>query len=449
MAVPPVTERVPPHNLEAEMAVLGSMLLDNECAGEVLQLLQPDNFYSRANQLIFQIVVELFDQRKAADLVILREVLTKRKLLDEVGGLAHLTEIIEAVPSAANVMHYAEIVRQKAVLRKLITVSNEIQKDAYASSQEVPVLLDQAEKLIFEVAEKDTRGTIVEIKTVLHQVFDRIDRVHDRKGRLTGISSGFYSLDDLTCGFQNGELIILAARPSVGKTTLALNIAEHVAVEGQLPVAIFSLEMSSQQLAQNMLCSRARVNAHLLRRGILPESDNAKLVIAVGKLSEAPIYIDESPGITTLQLRTKARRLKAQYDIKLLIIDYVQLIESESFRRADNRQAEISDISRGIKSLARELEIPILTISQLNRGVEIRDDHRPRMSDLRESGALEQDADVVLLLHRASYYDPNSEPGQAQLIIAKQRNGPTGQVDLAFLSEYLRFENLAARQEPS
>jgi replicative DNA helicase len=431
------------------MAVLGSMLLDNECAGEVLQLLQPDNFYSRANQLIFQIIVELFDQRKAADLVILREVLTKRKLLEEIGGLSYLTSVIEAVPSAANALHYAEIVRQRAVLRKLITVSNEIQRDAYASSQEVPVLLDQAEKLIFEVAEKDTRGTTVEIKTVLHQVFDRIDRVHDRKGRLTGISSGFYSLDDLTCGFQNGELIILAARPSVGKTTLALNIAEHVAVEGQLPVAIFSLEMSSQQLAQNMLCSRARVNAHLLRRGILPESDNAKLVIAVGKLSEAPIFIDETAGITTLQLRTKARRLKAQYDIRLLIIDYVQLIESESFRRADNRQTEISDISRGIKALARELEIPILMISQLNRAVEGRDDHRPRMSDLRESGALEQDADVVLLLHRASYYDPQEDRGKAQLIIAKQRNGPTGQVDLAFLSEYLRFENLAARQEPS
>ncbi len=429
------------------MSVLGSMLLDNECAGDVIQLLQPDNFYSKANQTIYHILVELFDARRNVDLVILREVLTKRGLLDEVGGLAYLTGVIESVPSAANVEHYAGIVREKAVLRRLIGASNQIQKDAYGNTQEVPMILDQAEKLIFEVAEKDTTGATVKIDTLLHKTFERLDRIHERKGRLTGVGSGFYELDDLTCGFQNGEMIILAARPSVGKTTMALNIAERVALKDRLPVAVFSLEMSAQQVAQNMLCAHARVNAQNVRKGILSESDSTKLALAVGTLSEAPIFIDETPGIRTLQLRTKARRLKAQHDIKLLIIDYVQLLESETLRRADNRQQEISDISRGIKSLARELEIPIIAISQLNRAVEGRDDHRPRMSDLRESGALEQDADVVLLLHRASYYDPKEDPGKAQIIVAKQRNGPTGEVELAFLADFMRFENLAARQE--
>lgn len=441
-------ERVPPHNLEAEMAVLGSILLDNECLGDILNILEPDSFYSKANQTIYKILIELFDSRKNVDLVILREELLKRGLLEQVGGMGYLASILEVVPSAANVEHYAEIVRQKAILRRLITVSNEIQKGAYESTQEVPLLLDRAEKLIFEVAERDTRGTTMPISTLLHKTFERIDRIHERKGRLTGIGSGFYELDDMTCGFQNGEMIILAARPSVGKTTMALNIAEYVGVELHLPVAIFSLEMSAQQVAQNMLCSRARVNAHMVRRGRMSESDGSRLSIAVGKLSEAPIFIDESPGITTLQLRTKARRLKAQYDLKLLIIDYVQLIESESFRRSDNRQTEIADISRGIKALARELDIPIIAISQLNRQVEERDDHRPRMSDLRESGALEQDADVVLLLHRACFFNKAADPSEATLIVAKQRNGPTGEVELRFLPEYMRFVNPTDRQEP-
>ena len=431
------------------MAVLGSMLLDNECAGDVLELVQPDYFYSDANRGIFQILIESFDARKSFDLVTLRNALVGRSLLDKVGGEAYLVGLIESVPSAANAVHYAGIVRHKAILRRLITASNEIQRTAYEDQRDAQEVLDRAEKLIFEVAEKETLGATCKINTLINEVFKRIDSLHDRKGRITGIPTGFYDLDDLTCGLQNSELIILAARPSVGKTTLALNIAERVAVENKMGVVIFSLEMSSQQLVQNMLCSRSRIDAQNIRKGFLSESDHVKLTTGAGVLFESPIFIDETPGLTTLQLRTRARRLKSQHDVKLIVVDYIQLLEADYYRRTDSRQEEISFISRGLKSLARELEVPILVISQLNRAVEGREDHKPRMSDLRESGALEQDADVVLLLHRSSYYSPEAEDSAADLIIAKQRNGPTGEIKLAFFPNYLRFENLAARQEPS
>lgn len=440
MAVESILERTLPQSIEAEMSVLGAMLLDNEVISFVIPILSKHSFYKTAHQELFQIILELYDKGQSIDLVILREELKKRSLLEKVGGIEYLLELEEAVPTIGNVEYYATIVREKAIKRNLIEVAAHIQKDAFNDTLDTDNLLDTSERAIFDITQKKFNIASARLNEVLKLTFSRIENLHDRQNRLTGLSTGFYDLDDLTCGLQASELIIVAARPSMGKTSLALNIVEHTGVVEKKSVVIFSLEMAAQQVAQNMLCSHSQVDAHKLRMGFLDDKEWSNLSLGLGSLSEAPIFIDDTPGLTILEVRAKARRLKAQYDIQLAVVDYLQLMEAT---RAENRQQEISIISRGLKSLARELSIPVIAVSQLNRSVEAREGHKPRMSDLRESGSIEQDADVIILLHRDKYYDSEKDD-TAELIIAKQRNGPTGVVKLAFRSHFMRFESLAS-----
>lgn len=440
MVVASILERSLPQSIEAEMSVLGAMLLDNDVINLVVPILHKQSFYKTAHQELFQTVLELYDKGQTVDLVILREELQKRSLLEKVGGIEYLLELEESVPTVGNVEYYANIVREKAIKRSLIEVASNIQKEAFNDVLDTDNLLDVSERAIFDITQKKFNTSSAKLNEVLRLTFDRIEKLHDRKSRLTGLSTGFYDLDDTTCGLQPSELVIVAARPSMGKTSFALNVAEHAGVIEKKAVVIFSLEMSAQQLAQNMLCSHARVDAHRMRMGTLDDKQWSSLSFGVGSLSEAPIFIDDTPGLTVLEVRAKARRLKAQYDIQLVVVDYLQLMDAP---RAESRQQEISIISRGLKSLARELSVPVIAVSQLNRSVESREGHKPRMSDLRESGSLEQDADVIILLHRDNYYDPEKD-STAELIIAKQRNGPTGVVKLAFRSHIMRFESLAS-----
>ncbi len=440
-------DRVPPHDLEAEIAVLGSMLLDPEAAGRVVSILKPTHFYRGPHADVFAVLTELYDANRAIDIVLLREDLQKRGILEKVGGAGFLSRILASVPTAANAEHYARIVKENGLRRAVITAANEIEKQAYEGALDGGDLVDFAETQFFEMDGRSSGGEATHIRDVLTETFQKIDAMQGQEGRITGVPTGFYDLDDMTSGLQPGELIVVAGRPSMGKTTFCLNVVEHAATMEGKAVAIFSLEMSKHSLVQNMLCSRARVDAHKLRRGFLADEDWSKISQAVGKLSESKILIDDTPGLSPLLLRAKARRLKAQYDIAMIVIDYLQLMEVPNMGKGDpSRQAEISFISRSIKGLARELSIPIIALSQLNRGVDSREDHRPRMSDLRESGAIEQDADVVMFLYRPEYYemDPDRKAelaGQAEVIVGKQRNGPTGIVQLAFLASYMRFEN--------
>ncbi|MBI2557356.1 MAG: replicative DNA helicase [Planctomycetes bacterium] len=440
MVVESILERTMPQSIEAEMSVLGAMILDNEVISLVIPILNKLSFYKTAHRELYQAIVDIYDKGQPVDLVVLREELKKRSLLEKVGGVEYLMELEESVPTIGNVEYYANIVREKAIKRNLIEVAATIQKQSFEESTDTEHLLDASERAIFDITQKKFNTASTKLNEILKETFSRIENLHDRQSRLTGLSAGFYDLDDITCGLQPSELIIVAARPSMGKTSLVLNVVEHVGVVEKKPVVIFSLEMSAQQVAQNMLCSHARIDAHKLRMGFLDDKQWSDLSYGLGSLSEAPIFIDDTPGLTVLEMRAKARRLKAQYDIQLVAVDYLQLMESS---REENRQQEISVISRGLKSLARELKIPVIAVSQLNRSVESREGHRPRMSDLRESGSLEQDADVIALLHRDNYYDPDKD-NTAELIIAKQRNGPTGVVKLTFLSHFMRFESLAS-----
>ncbi|MBS1259000.1 MAG: Replicative DNA helicase [Candidatus Scalindua arabica] len=433
-----IQQKTQPFNIEAETSVLGSMLLDNEAINLVTEILRTDNFYKTAHQHIFDTIVDIYNKNTAVDLVILKDELKKQSLLEKVGGAEYLMELEESVPLASNVEYYAKIVREKTIKRDLITATAKIQQEAYNDSLESDELLDVAEKEIFDITQRKFSSPTTKLFNILHDTFDHISNLHDREGRLTGVSTGYYDLDDITSGLQKSELIIIAARPSMGKSSLVLNIAEHAGTKEKKPTLIFSMEMSAQQVAQNMLCSTAKIDAHLLRTGKLDDNQFSNLSLAMGDLSESEIYIDDTPGLGLLELRAKARRLKLQHDIQMIIIDYLQLMEG---RQAENRQQEISGISRGLKALARELEVPVIAVSQLNRSVETRDGHTPRMSDLRESGSIEQDADVIILIHREDYYDPTKRPGEVDLNIAKQRNGPTGKVKLTFLREILRFEN--------
>ncbi len=433
-----IQQKTQPFNIEAEISVLGSMLLDNEAINLVTELLRTDNFYKTSHQYIFDTIVNLYSKNNAVDLVILKDELKKQSLLEKVGGAEYLLELEESVPLASNVEYYAKIVREKTIKRDLITATAKIQQEAYNDSLESDELLDIAEKEIFDITQRKFSSPTTKLFNILHDTFDHISNLHDREGRLTGVSTGYYDLDDITSGLQNSELIIIAARPSMGKSSLVLNIAEHAGTKEKKPTLIFSMEMSAQQVAQNILCSTAKIDAHLLRTGKLDDNQFSNLSLAMGDLSESEIFIDDTPGLGLLELRAKARRLKLQHNIQMIIVDYLQLMEG---RKAENRQQEISGISRGLKALARELEVPVIAVSQLNRSVETRDGHTPRMSDLRESGSIEQDADVVILLHREDYYDPTKRPGEVDLNIAKQRNGPTGKVKLTFRREILRFEN--------
>jgi replicative DNA helicase len=437
-------ERIPPHSLEHEMCVLGSMLLDREVIGDVLELLQAEDFYRTDHQLVYRTVVDLYNANKPVDLVSVPEALRRAGHLEEVGGVKYLAELATSVPAASNAVYYAEVVQERALLRTMITACDSTIKDCYAAAEDTVQLLERAEKRVFEVAERKVRGDVTHLGSVLMSTFKQIEAQAGKP--ITGVPTGFIELDDMTSGLQPGELIIVAARPSMGKSAFVFNIAEYMALAEGLPVAIYSLEMSKQQVAQRMLCSHAQIDAHKLRMGMLERADYTRMATAVGQLAEAPIYIDDSTGMTLFELRAKSRRLKMQRDIKAVIVDYLQLMEAPELK-SQGRTQEISFISRGLKGLARELSCPVIALSQLNRGPEGREEHRPRMSDLRESGSIEQDADVIMLLHRPDYYDHKALP-VAEVIIAKQRNGPTGTINLTWNSKLTRFCNYSNADVP-
>jgi replicative DNA helicase len=445
--VPGSSDRLPPQNLEAERGVLGSVLLDNEALHDVVPILKVEDFYRDTHQIIFRTIRELYDLGHAVDTITLTEELTRRGEYTRIGGDDALAEILGAVPHAANAPYYAQIVRQKAVTRELIQAANEILREGYSNSHSSDELLERAERLVFNIAEDQSSGATVELRDVVTRAMDRIALRADERHPVTGLSSGYFELDDLTAGFQGQQLIILAARPSMGKTAFALNLCEHAAVERRSGVLFVSLEMGQLELAERLLCARSKVDGHKLRTGQgLGTREMALLGKAYDEMREAPLFIDDTPARTMMQITANARRLKLRHNIGLIVVDYIQLIDSDDSR--DSRQEQIAKISRRLKTLARELDVPVIALSQLNRGVENREDRRPRMADLRESGAIEQDADMVLLLHRPEYYDANDQPGIAELIVAKNRNGATGTVKLTFLRKNMRFENLANVADP-
>ena len=434
--------RVPPQNIDAEKSVLGSLLIDEEAIGAAIEILDETWFYEQAHRQIFRAILELYSQRKNVDLITLSDKLKNDGALEQIGGVSYLSFLIDLVPSAANVEHYANIVKEKGVLRRLIKNATNIIAESYESTGNSDEVVDNAERLIFEVADLKQRSQSVHIKDLVRQGIEKLDFLYQRKQHVTGIPTGFEKFDHMTSGLQNSDLIIIAGRPSMGKSALAISMAEYVGIEQKQGVAVFSLEMSKEQLVQRMLCSQARVDAHKVRSGFLAPADWPKLTAAAGRVSESKIFIDDTPAISVLELRAKARRLKANQGIELIILDYLQLMRSTT--QSESRQQEISEISRSLKALARELSVPVIALSQLSRAVESRQDHKPQLSDLRESGAIEQDADLVVLLMREEYYNPTEEnKGVADVNIAKQRNGPVGTVKLAFIKEYMRFENLA------
>ena len=433
--------RNPPQNISAEQAALGSMLLQEDAVLRGVDILRPEDFYKKSHQIIFKCILELFEKSRGVDLVTLTEELNRINLLEDIGGVTYLTNLINSVPTAANIEYYIKIIEEKSILRNLIISATKIISMGYEEKEDAKILLDKAEHLIFEVSERNLGQSFVPIKEILQDSFEKIESLYHRGEFITGVPSGFDEFDDITTGFQPSELIVIAGRPGMGKTAFCMTIAQYIAVSKSIPVALFSLEMSKSQLVQRMLCSEARVDAHNLRKGRLAESDWPTLSMAAGRLASAPIFIDDTAGISCLEIKAKARRLKAQHNLGLVIIDYLQLISSSG--RVENRQQEISEISRSLKGLARELNVPVIAVSQLSRAVEQRERKRPRLSDLRESGAIEQDADLVVFLYREEYYKPKTErKGIAEVIISKQRNGPTGQIDLAFVKEYAKFENL-------
>ncbi|MHB8927363.1 MAG: replicative DNA helicase [Bacillota bacterium] len=441
-------ERVPPQNLEAEQAVLGSMLIEREAIIKVADTLHREDFYREANREVFQAIVNLHEHGEAVDLVTVTDELRKQGLLETIGGIAYLTALANAVPTAANAEHYARIVEEKALLRELITVATDIVARGYQGAEEVAALVDDSERRIFEIAQRRSTEGYSAIKGVLLDAFERIEFLYSNKEGVTGVPTGFKGLDALTSGLQPSDLIVIAARPSMGKTTLLLNMARNAALTKTMPVAIFSLEMSKEQLAQRLLCAEAGVDGQRLRTGHLADADWPRLSHALGRLSEAPIFIDDTPSISVMELRAKARRIKAEHDLGLIVVDYIQLMRTRG--RVENRQQEISEISRSLKALARELRVPVIIGSQLSRAVEQRDDKKPMLSDLRESGAIEQDADLVAFIFREEYYKPDTEKKNiAEIIVAKQRNGPTGTVELVFMKEYGRFADPDKFRKPA
>lgn len=442
-------DRTPPQNIEAEQAVIGAVFLEPSAIVLASEILVPEDFYRSAHQKIFEVMIELNESGKAVDLVTVTEKLAASKLLEDIGGVSYLSELSISVPTAANIGYYARIVEEKALLRRLIRTATDIATNGYTREDEVEELLDEAEKSIMEVAQRKNASAFQNIKDILVRTYDNIEMLHNRKGEITGIPTGFSELDRMTAGFQRNDLIIVAARPSVGKTAFALNIAQNVGTKTDENVAIFSLEMGAEQLVMRMLCAEGNIDAQNLRTGALTDEDWRKLTMAMGSLSNSGIYIDDTPGIRISEIRSKCRRLKQEHGLGMILIDYLQLIQG-SGRAKENRQQEVSEISRSLKALARELEVPVIALSQLSRGVEQRQDKRPIMSDIRESGSIEQDADIVAFLFREDYYDQESENKNIiEIIIAKQRNGPTGTVQLAFVKEYNKFVNLERRFDDS
>lgn len=433
--------RIPPHNNEAEQSVIGAIFLDPESLITAAEVLRSDDFYRVAHQKIFETMLLLNDRGQAIDVVTVTEELSATKQLEDVGGISYLTEIATAVPTAANITHYSKIVEEKSLLRRLIRVATTIVEDGFTREDEVDVLLSEAEKKMMEISSRKNAGDFKQIKDVLVETYANIELLHTQKGEVTGIPTGFTDLDFMTAGFQRNDLIIVAARPSVGKTAFALNVAQNVATKTDENVAIFSLEMGADQLVMRMLCAEGNIDSQVMRTGALEDEDWRKLTLAMGSLSNAGIFIDDAAGLRVNEIRSKCRRLKQEHGLGMIIIDYLQLIEG-SGRSGENRQQEVSEISRSLKGLARELEIPVIALSQLSRGVEQRQDKRPMLSDLRESGSIEQDADIVSFLYRDDYYDKETENNLIEIIIAKQRNGPTGTVKLAFAKEYNKFVNV-------
>lgn len=442
-------DRIPPQNIEAEQAVLGAIFLEPSSLTVTSEIIIPEDFYRSSHQKIFNVMLKLNDEGKAVDLITVTEDLAATKSLEEVGGVAYLSELAGSVPTAANIEYYARIVEEKSLLRRLIRTATNIAQEGYSREDEVAELLDEAEKNIMKVAQRKNSGSFQNIKDVLVRTYDNIEELANRKGDVTGIPTGFAELDRMTAGFQRNDLIIVAARPSVGKTAFALNIAQNVATKTDETVAIFSLEMGAEQLVMRMICAEGNINAQNLRTGALTDEDWRKLTMAMGSLSNAGIYIDDTPGVRIGDIRAKCRRLKQEHGLGMILIDYLQLIQGNG-RSGENRQQEVSEISRSLKALARELEVPVIALSQLSRGVEQRQDKRPMMSDIRESGSIEQDADIVAFLYRDDYYDKETENKNIiEIIIAKQRNGPVGTVSLAFVKEYNKFVNLERRFDDS
>lgn len=450
MPVDIANHKIPPQNIEAEQCVLGGVLLENEAISKVLEIMIADDFYRESHRKICHSMIELFEKSEPIDLITLTNILKSNNQLDEVGGAAYLASLVDNIPTAANIGYYAKIVKEKSILRGLINAATEIVARGYEDGGDVVDLLDQAEKSIFQISESQIKPSFYEIKSLLKESFKTIEKLYESREIVTGVPTGFDEIDKLTTGFQPADLIIIAGRPSMGKTAFSLNIAQYAAIKKNIPAALFSLEMSKEQLVLRMLCSEAKVDAHRLRGGFLGEEDWPKLTRAAGILSEAPIFIDDTPALSVLEMRAKTRRLMAEHKLGLVIVDYLQLMRGRGLfargRSSETREQEISDITRSLKSLAKELNIPVIALSQLNRRVEERQNKRPQLADLRESGAIEQDADLIAFIYRDEIYDrsdDNPNKGIAEIIIGKQRNGPVGEVKLAFLDKYTTFENLA------
>ena len=438
-------DRMPPQSLDSEQAVIGGLLVSGDAITRVIDILEPDHFYRKAHQVVYAAMLDLFDKNEPIDIVTVSQYLKDEGKLDNIGGRQYITDLSLSVATTANLEYYARIVQEKALLRNLIKAGTEIVGTCY-EEPDADVAIDRAEHLIFSLAQRRSMQQLIHIKNIVEASFQRIEQRYENRDSLSGVPSGFYDLDALTSGFQPSDLIIVAARPSMGKTALCLTVAQHVAIEQKIPVAIFSLEMSKEQLVQRMLCSEASIDANRLRTGHLHTNDWTHLAMAMGRLGEAPIFIDDSALLNVLEIRAKARRLKAEMKgLGLIIVDYIQLLQAR--KQTDNRVQEVSEISRSLKTLAREINVPVIALSQLSRAVEARQNKRPMLSDLRESGSIEQDADIVMFIYRDDYYNPESERrGEAEIIIAKQRNGPTGTVDLLYQSSITRFLNKVHNQ---
>ena len=441
--------RLPPQFLEGERAILGGLLIDNEALPRVLGTLSADDFYREAHRNVYKAITDLFNRNEPVDWVTLTATLKETGLLESVGGPAFLAELVDAVPSAANIEHYTRVVKEKAVLRQLISASTEISTRCYEEHGSIDEFVDRCEELIFKVGESRIQSGFVHVKPLMTEAFKMVESLYERKENITGVASGFSDLDGLTAGFQRSDLIIIAGRPSMGKTSFALNVAMNAAIDGGVPTAVFSLEMSKEQIALRILCAKARVNLKSLRTGYLIQEDWGRLTQAVGSISDSPLYVDDTPAINTLEIRAKARRLKKERDLGLIVVDYLQLMRGAT--KSDSREKEISEISRSLKALAKEIEVPVIALSQLNRKVEERPNKRPQLADLRESGAIEQDADVILFIYRDEVYnksEDNPKKGEAEIIVGKQRNGPIGMCTAAFDARFSTFLPHTRRDEP-
>ncbi|MDD2465247.1 MAG: replicative DNA helicase [Desulfobulbus sp.] len=441
---------IPPQSIEAEQAVLGTILLQDKALLKIVEMLAADDFYRDAHKTIYTAMLTLFEKREPHDLITITSLLNDQNKLDQVGGASYLASLTDIIPFSGTLVHHAQIIRKKSILRRLIQTTSEVTARCYDTQDDIETLIDQAEKTIFEIAHSNKGQGFQPMSTIVPQAFERITRLFEKQGHITGVSTGYDELDRMTAGLQPAELIILAARPSMGKTALSMNIVQHAALIGKVPVAVFSLEMSMESLALRMLCSVGRIDSQRVRTGKLHDNDWPKLTRATGMLSDAPIHIDDTAGMTVLEMRAKARRLMSEHNLGLIVVDYLQLMQGKS--NSENRAQEISEISRSLKAMAKELNVPVLALSQLNRSLENRTDKRPQLSDLRESGAIEQDADVIMFIYRDEVYnraEDNPNRGLAEVIIGKQRNGPTGMIKMTFLGEYTTFENYTNRMPTS